>query len=203
MANKQSDEIIWECRTCKGKGPIDHPAFDMQMPIFVICTHCQTASAYLWCSHCGISGQISETDFSNHPLQWICQSCQQKFDLPLGFYEVHIRFTPARFSRTALFAPRRSEEQLPPWIIALEQRWKHFGEPMMIVCVLILLMSLLGLGLTAQSDLHVSAVFIFSTFLVVFSSLLSGVFVWGAITTLFKWIMLHTAPEKPITPSKN
>lgn len=201
MANQQTDKIIWECQTCKGKGQIDHPTFDRHMPISVICAHCQTASAYLWCSYCGISGQISETNFSKHPLQWVCQSCQQKFDLPLGFYEVHIRFTPTQFPRTALFAPRRSEDQLPTWIVALEQRWKRFGEPMMIVCVLILLMSLLGLGLTAQSNLHISTIFIFSTFLVVFSSLLSGVFVWGAITTLFKWIMLHTTPKKHSKPN--
>lgn len=174
---------------------IDHPILDSNEPILVNCVHCGALSAYVWCAHCGASGQIAETDFSTHPLEWSCQVCHQKFGLPVGFYDIHIRFTPTKFPHKSFFQPRRREEDLPGWILALERRWKYWGEPLMVVCVMVLLLSLMGLGLTFSAGLGNMPLITFYTFIVVFSSLIAGVFVWGFITFIFKWIMLHTPPE--------
>lgn len=197
MAQQLESNLAWECRSCAGRGVIDDPTLISNEPILVSCVRCGALSAYVWCSHCGVGGQIAETDFSTHPLEWSCQTCHHTFGLPVGFYDIHIRFTPTKFPHTSLFRPRRREDELPQWILALERRWKHWGEPLMVVCVIVLLFSLLGLGLTFNAGLGEAPIIIFYTFIVVFSSLVAGVFVWGGITALFKWIMLHTAPEKP------
>ncbi len=189
--------MTWECLACHGRGKILHPTQSLADPISVVCAHCGVGSAYVWCAHCRQGGQIAEADFATRPLVWACRQCQLKHDLPIGFYDVHIRFSPDRFQRRPLFRARRHETDLPAWIQALDRRWKFLGEPLLVVSGFVLILSLAGLGLTFSARLGDEPILIFYSFTIVFFGLVVGVTVWGSITALFKWIMLHVAPEQP------
>lgn len=86
----------WYCSNCFGEGSISH--YLTEKPLCVICENCSNIDAYVWCEKCGMGGQISTTNFNDRPAQWVCGHCGKKYDLPPGFYEHCVTFTPIAFS---------------------------------------------------------------------------------------------------------
>ncbi|HWQ45882.1 MAG TPA: hypothetical protein VN376_03385, partial [Longilinea sp.] len=92
-----TETMQWSCDKCHGEGDIPFP-FDCTHSKAIVCTKCNTLSAYHWCDKCGFGGQIAEKTAEKESLFWVCQQCKTRYELLEGFYDAPIVFTPVAFA---------------------------------------------------------------------------------------------------------
>lgn len=93
----QTESMEWSCKYCGGGGKVDYPTNRIEKSTRITCSHCLKPSAYVWCSTCGIGGQITKTSFLDSPSKWQCLECKIEHQLPKNFHQTEIIFSPNYF----------------------------------------------------------------------------------------------------------
>ena len=134
----------------------------MEESMLIVCSYCETPSAYGWCQQAGMGGEITGIVFSNFQRTWQCLECGLTHKLSKDFYEEQITFSPKRFvdvKEIRLEKEIREKNHLPKFARDFVEFWEANFHYLLFAAVAPGVCSLIFTIVAMGFDLHFPRVF--------------------------------------------